>query len=180
MCIEIQKPFILEMLMKKFSCIATVAVCLMSGAAFAQSNVGSFNVVINLTAKCEVNSASVGPATISDLTMNYTSFQTTAATGSTNFNVRCTNGLPYGITLSTPTATDDALNLNYTLNLTSSATHSSGTNASLAGLTATGTDQTYHVHGTIAANQSGTCATSPATCNNAAATNRGRLVTVIY
>jgi spore coat protein U-like protein len=166
--------------MKKIALIAAMGLIGM-GSAMAQSTAtGNFNVVLNLTSKCEINSTNAGAAVISDLTFTtYTSFQTTNATGSTNFNVRCTNTLPYSIGLNNTTSvTDDAVGIAYTLNLSSSSAYSAGTNGTLASLTADGTNQTYYVHGTAASGQAGTCAT--ATCNNSAATNRGRTITVTY
>jgi spore coat protein U-like protein len=167
--------------MKKIALIAALGLLGM-GSAMAQSAAGTFNVVINLTGKCEINSTNTATgAVISDLTMNYTSFQTTPATGSTNFNVRCTNNLPYSIALNTTGDTDNAVQLLYQLNLSSSSTHSAGNNGTLASLTGTGSNQPYYVHGTIGVNQAGNCATFTAGgCNNSTATNRGRTVTVSY
>lgn len=164
--------------MKKIALIAALGLMGM-GSAMAQTATGNFNVVLTLTSKCEINSTNTGAAVISDLSMSYTSFQTTAAQGSTNFNVRCTNNLPYSIGLNnTTTVLDDAVDLNYTLNLSSSATYASGTNGTLASLTGNGGNQTYYVHGTVAANQAGNC--TAASCTNALASNRGRTVTITY
>ncbi len=51
---------------------------------------------INLTSKCEINSANAATgAVINNVVFNYTSFQTAAATSTGGgFNVRCTNSLP--------------------------------------------------------------------------------------
>jgi hypothetical protein len=166
--------------MKKIALIAAMAAALVSSfSAQAATASGTFDVVLNLTSKCEINGTTTPTgAVISDLTLSYTSFQTTAATASTNFSVRCTNGLSYGMALSAAGATDDALNLAYELNLSSSATHATGDNASLTGLTGSSTPSTFYVHGTVTPNQPGTCATT--TCTNAAATNRGRTLTITY
>jgi spore coat protein U-like protein len=136
--------------------------------AYAATAAGTFNVVINLTSKCEINStnASTG-AVINDVVFNYTSFQTTAATSTGGgFNVRCTNSLPYTLALSNLGVTDDAVNLAYTLAL--SATTGTGN----------GTDQAFTVNGTMAAGQAGTCAL--ATCANTAATNKTKTLTITY
>lgn len=163
--------------MKKTVLIAALGLIGM-GSAIAQSPVtGTFNVVINLTSKCEFVTAPT------DLTMSYTSFQTLPATGSMSFGVRCTAGLPYSIGLNnTATVNDSSVLLNYTLNLSNNATHAAGTNGSLTGLSGAtlGATQTYHVHGTIAANQVGNCTTAGGSCTNVAATNRGRTVTITY
>jgi spore coat protein U-like protein len=165
--------------MKKFAYLAIAAASLMASGAFAQTTAtGNFNVVINLTSKCEINSTTTSPATIADLTMDYTSYQTTAATGSTNFNVRCTRDLPYSIALDQTLQLDSSLRLLYTLGLSTSAIHDPARVSTLPGLVADGNNQTYYVHGTIPANESGACAT--ATCDNSAATNRRRTITVSY
>lgn len=140
----------------------------MSGQAATAA--GNFDVVLNLTSKCEINStAGATGAVISPLTMNYTSFQTTAASGSTSFNVRCTNSLPYTVALDAAGAagvTDDAVGLAYTLSL------------SAASGTGTGVDQPITVNGSMIAGQAGTCAL--ASCTNAAATNKQRTLTISY
>src|SRR5260221_7461071 len=62
-------------------------------AAHAGTATGNFNVTVNLTSKCEITA---GPA---DVAFTYTSFQTTAATGTGGaYSVRCTNTLPYSKT----------------------------------------------------------------------------------
>jgi hypothetical protein len=128
---------------------------------------GNFNVNIALTSKCEINStAAATGAVITDIDLTYTSFQTTAATGSTSFNVRCTNGLDYTLGLDSTSVTDAALNLDYTLAL--SATSNTGN----------GANQAYTVAASMAAGQAGTCAT--ATCDNSGSANRQRTLTITY
>ncbi|CAN7518654.1 spore coat protein U domain-containing protein [Polaromonas sp. LjRoot131] len=136
--------------------------------AYAATAAGTFDVVINLTSKCEINSfAAPTGATINNVAFNYTSFQTTAATSTGgDFNVRCTNSLPYTMALSNTGVTDDAVGLAYTLSL------------SAAGGTGNGANQAYTVNGTMAANQAGTC--SGATCTNTAATNKTKTLTITY
>lgn len=128
-----------------------------SGAMAAGTATGQFNVNVTLTPKCEVFTASGLTTTIGDLPMSYTSFQTSASTGSTNFKVRCTNTLGYGLSLDNASLTDGSTGLQLALALSSSATHVSTPTASLSTLTGNGnTGQTYYVHGTLAANQDGT------------------------
>ncbi len=168
-------------MMKKIALIAAMAATAFASSFSAQAATasGTFNVVLNLTSKCEINGTTTATgAVITDLTMSYTSFQTTDSTASTNFSVRCTDGLAYSMALSTAGVTDDALNLGYTLNLSTSATHASANNGSLGSLTGSATPTTYYIHGTVAANQAGTCAST--TCTNAAATNRARTLTITY
>lgn len=130
---------------------------------------GTFNVNITLTSKCEINSANAATgALINNLAMTYTSFQDTGATGSTSFNVRCTDGLNYMLALDNTNVTDDALNLAYTLALSTS----SGTG--------TGTDQPITVNGSIAALQAGKCTEADGVCDNTTATNKQRTLTVSY
>jgi spore coat protein U-like protein len=130
---------------------------------------GTFDVSITLTSKCEINSTNAATgAVINNLAMSYTSFQTAAATGSTSFNVRCTDGLNYSLALDSNSVTDDALNLGYTLAL--SATSGQGN----------GTDQPITVNGSIAALQAGRCNDATGICANTAATNKQRTLTVSY
>src|SRR5687767_9856128 len=79
--------------------------------AYAATAAGTFNVVINLTSKCEINSTNAATgAVINNVVFNYTAFQTTAATSTGGgFNVRCTNSLPYTLALSNSGVTDDAV-----------------------------------------------------------------------
>lgn len=100
--------------------LATAGLIGASVNAQAATATGNFNVSITLTSKCEINStaASTG-AVVSDIALAYTSFQTTAATGSTSFNVRCTNSLPYTLALGVQTAClidkpIDSLTVSYT------------------------------------------------------------------
>jgi opacity protein-like surface antigen len=166
--------------MKKLLIAAAVALSALS-SAHAADVTGNFNVVINLLGKCEINSSATSGAVINDITMSYTSFQATNAQGSTNFNVRCTNNLPYSIALSNTGLEDNAVSLNYTLNLSTASAHASGTNGALTSLAGTGSAQTYYVHGTIASGQAGNCAAFTAGgCSNGAATNRGKVITITY
>lgn len=97
-------------------------------------------VIITTNPQCQF---STPPGTMS---FSYTSFQSTAATGSTQFATRCTSGLPYTMSLGATSGT--LLGLAYSLSL------------SAASGTGTGAAQTYLVNGNIAANQAGICATS--------------------
>ncbi|SDN88881.1 hypothetical protein [Polaromonas sp. JS666] len=150
--------------------IALGLAAIASVPAQAATAAGTFDVVINLTSKCEINSfAAPTGATINNVVFNYTSFQTTAATSTGgDFNVRCTNSLPYTMALSNSGVTDDAVGLAYTLSL------------SAAGGTGNGANQAYTVNGTMAANQAGTCSSSAAACTNAAATNKTKTLTITY
>lgn len=157
--------------MKKLLSIAALSLLTLSSLLTAPLQAatasGQFNVVINLTSKCEINTTNAATGAVIDpLTFTYTSFQLAAATASTAFNVRCTNSLPYTMALSNSGVTDDVVNLAYTLAL------------SAASGTGTGTNQAFSVNGTMALGQAGTCAT--ATCTNALATNRTKTLTITY
>ncbi len=91
--------------MKKLLTAAALSVvALASMPVHAQQSVsGGFNVVINLAATCQIRTPS-----IADLTLAYTSFQTAATTATTNFNLRCTQSLPYTISLQSASATAGA------------------------------------------------------------------------
>jgi hypothetical protein len=101
---------------------------------------------------------SVPPATLS---INYTSFSSTASTGSVNYGVSCTNGTSYTMALSSTSGT--LLGLNYTLSL-------SATGSQLG----TGFQQNYSVNGSIAAGQAGTCAGGTCTAS------QQRTLTITY
>ena len=154
--------------MKKLALVAAFSVMgLATLPSYAATASGTFNVGITLTSKCEINNTndSTG-AVVNDLNFTYTSFQTSAATASSGFNVRCTNNLPYTLALSDSGVTDDAVNLAYTLSL------------SAASGTGNGTNQAFTVNGQMVAGQSGNCAT--ATCSNSAATNKTKTLTITY
>lgn len=111
-------------------------------------------VIITTNPQCQF---STPPGTMS---FSYTSFQSTAAAGSTQFATRCTSGLPYTMSLGASGGT--LLGLAYSLSL------------SAAGGTGTGAAQTYSVNGSIAANQAGVCATS------ACAASAPQTITISY
>ncbi len=111
-------------------------------------------VIITTNPQCQF---STPPGTMS---FSYTSFQPTAATGSTQFATRCTSGLTYTMSLGATSGT--LLGLSYSLSL------------SAASGTGTGAAQTYSVNGSIAANQVGVCATS------ACAASAPQTITISY
>lgn len=123
----------------------------------------TFAVSVITTNSCQIN-VSPGP-----ITFIYTSFQAGPSVGSNSFGVRCTTGLFYSLSLDATSVLDNAVDLNYTLAL--SAPSSTGT----------GVTQSFTVDGSMPAGQAGTCAAGPpATCSNAAATNKTRTITVTY
>jgi len=130
--------------------LLSTAVATFLAAAMPVSNAATtnanFNVTVNLTAACEIST------TPTDVAFTYTSFQAGVAnsTGG-SFGVRCTNTLPYTLSLDSTTGT--VIGLNYSLSVP-------------AGGTGNGAEQVYAITGTMAAGQSGTCATTPpGTCN---------------
>jgi len=121
-----------------------VAAMPVSHAATTNAN---FNVTVNLTATCEIST------TPTDVAFTYTSFQAGVAnsTGG-DFGVRCTNTLPYTLSLDSTTGT--VIGLNYSLSVPAATFNGNGL------------EQLYAITGTMAAGQSGTCATTPpGTCN---------------
>lgn len=120
----------------------------------------NFNVAIITTNSCQISSP---PDTVN---FNYTSFQTTAATATTNFDARCTTALPYDVKVSTPTG--PVLGLTYTLSVSPSSV------SDMKSATGTGLPQNHIIYGSIPANQSGVCATS--TCTDTAA----QTITISY
>lgn len=146
-----------KLLISAIAALVTLAAIIPVAQAAATAN---FNVVINLTSACQITTAP------GDITFNYTSLQGSAATPTSSYAVTCTNLLPYTMSVSGASVTDDAVNLAYDLTL--SATVGVGSGAS----------QPYTVNGNMAAGQAGTCAT--ASCTNALATNKTKTLTITY
>lgn len=138
---------------------------LVGGAAQAATATSNFNVNITLTSTCVLGA-------VPNLAMSYTSFQGTAATGTSNFTVQCTNTLPFSLSLDSASVTDGTTGLAYTLALSSSATHSVGPTGTLGGQSGTGASATYYVHGNVAASQGGTATAGTA--------NNTRTLTITY
>ena len=135
-----------------YDTLLTASLQLSSGGAVVAST--PFITTVSIESLCFVGqsgSPNPAPGTVvpSVLALNYTSFSATPQTGVMGFTVNCTRNTPYTLSLSPATGT--LLGLNYSLSL-------SDTDA-----TGTGLAQPYTVTGTIAAGQSGTCAT--ATCS---------------
>ena len=148
-------------MLRKYALGFAVVACGLASSAMAATASGQFNVGVTLTPKCEVFSGAGATGTlttgINNLNMTYTSFQTGATTGTTSFQVRCTNSQSYSMDLDSASLTDGATGLNYTLNLTSNSSHASAANTSISSATGNGhTGQMYYVHGTIPAAQDGT------------------------
>ena len=133
----------------------TVTMTLLN-SALTQIDTDTFAVSIINTTSCQFTTP---PGTIS---FNYTSFQTTPATASTPYSVRCTTGVSYTPSLSATGGT--LLNLTYTLALSNPAT-----------VSANGLPQNYTINGSIPAGLAGTC--SSATCISAPQT---RTLTITY
>lgn len=161
------------MIKQSVTAIAIGLGMMMTGQASAATGSGQFNVNVSLTSKCEIFNGSGATGTIGDIALNYTSFQTSASTSSTNFNVRCTNTLPYSMSLDQASVTDGTTGLAYTLNLNTSSTHNATANDTLGSQTGNGnTGRTYYIHANIAANQDGT--------STAGTANNQRTLTITY
>ena len=147
--------------MKKLLLVtALLGIGAMSLPAHAATATGNFDVTINLTSACQVASSPTAH-------FEYTSFQTSASTFSSSFDIRCTNGLPItGIALDSTSVTDAATNLAYTLLLGTLPTQGTGAN------------QSVPLTGSMPANQAGTC--GGATCENTSSNNKQRTLTITY
>lgn len=150
--------------------IALVALLVASGLAaslpaHAAPLTPTFNVNIGLSTGCVISTA---PAAVSfTYVFNQGSAQPLDTNGS--FGVRCSKNLTYSLALDGGGSyVDNATDLAYTLSL------------SAASATGSGAAQTYTITGSMAASQSGTCASSATTCDNTAATNKTRTITVTY
>lgn len=107
-------------------------------------NTSAFGVSVLTTNTCQI---AVAPG---NLNFAYTSFQASAGTANTTYGVRCTTALLYTMALDATSGT--LLGLNYSLAIAPSSTG-----------VGTGATQTYTINGTIAASQSGTCASAVCT-----------------
>jgi hypothetical protein len=117
----------------------SVVAALASLPAHALTATGAFDVQVNLYPKCEVTIAA------SPLVLNYVSFQTSASTNTMAAGIKCTNTLPYSLSIAgTSGASGTLVGLPYTL-------------AVPAGGTGNGASQSINVTGTIAANEGGNC-----------------------
>lgn len=148
-------------------------------AQAATTTTSTFAVAVTLTPKCFVNIDTTGPASqaTTNIALAYAAFQTGTSTGSTLFNVRCSNTLPYSIAI-TPD-TNSAAGITYFLKVVAggvaSFTGATGGGA-LAALVGSGVDQPYTVGAQAAAGQAGTCAVG-AGCT---ATSTNHTITVTY
>lgn len=151
----------------------TGAFCMNANALTA---VGNFNVAVSLQSQCQINTINPsGAATITDIAIAYTSFQTAVTNASTTFNVRCTNTLPFSLSLDSGTGA--ASGINYLLSLGTAATTNIVTAvSSLASQVGTGVNVAYFVSATAAAGQAGTSTVSTAPT----AVNSARTVTITY
>jgi spore coat protein U-like protein len=156
--------------MKRYLLSVAALLLVVASPVRAVTATNTFNVSITLNSACQV-------VTVPTIAFTYTSFQTTAATASSSFNVQCTNtksitsilldngagGLATGLSQS---YTDSATGLAYSLTL--SGVPSAGTGAA----------QAVSISGSMASGQSGSC--NAATCTNAASTNATRTITITY
>lgn len=151
---------------KQLAIASVLGASVLAAPAFAGTGStppASFNVNITLTPKCEVFASGAATSTISDITMAYTAFQTSDQDSNTNFQVRCTDTMPYGVALSGTNGVsgssgsfrDTNSDLVYTLNLGATSTPG-GTNLALGTEVGNGnTGKTYYVAARFAKGQSG-------------------------
>lgn len=140
-------------------------------SAFGATASGNFTVSLTLTPKCEITGAT------GNLNVSYTSWQGTASTGSTSFNMRCTTNLAYTVALdNSGTYTDPATSLDYTLKLSAnSASPAVGDTFSMSGTGNGAVAETFYVHANLASGQTGTC-NSLTACT----TTNARTLTITY
>jgi len=129
-----------------------------SGFTQTTARTTSFTTAAVIPNLCTISSA---PGNIS---LAYTSFQTTAATASTSFAVRCAINTSYTMALDATSGT--LVGLNYGLALSNTGT-----------IVGTGLPQSASITATIAAGQSGTCNASNGSTCSATAT---RTLTITY
>jgi spore coat protein U-like protein len=140
---------------KRLAVALAVAAAFAIPSAQAGTAAPTFNVTVTLTSKCQVTTAPT------DVAFTYTSFQGAAATASSTYGVKCTNTLPYTMTLDNA-ATNTVAGLTYAIAL------------SAASGTGNGAAQSYTINGTMASGQGGTCALG--SCSG----TEGRTLTITY
>lgn len=118
-------------------------------AQYPDSDAGALTSAETLNYQVGVTSQCVFSLQPHPIVFNYTSFSPTAQVASQNVDIRCSDTLPWTVSIPTPSGT--LLGLNYSLV------------PSPASGTGTGAGQAITVTGTIAAGQAGTC--SGATCS---------------
>jgi hypothetical protein len=115
---------------------------LFSGTSNTVMSTGTFSVAIHVSSTCNITT------TPAPLVFNYTSFGP-LLNPTTTLGVKCTNLLPYTVTLDSPT-TGNLLGLDYSLALLPA----SGVGGGIGG----GSPERIHtITGTMAAGQAGTC-----------------------
>lgn len=124
--------------------------------AHAATATGNFDVTINLTSGCKIDTSATG------LTMEYVAFGS-EVTASTSVKVTCTDQLGYLLALDGNT-TNNVTGLTYTLDMP------------VTDGTGNGLEQTYAVDATIAAGQAGACPTTGTGCSG----TDTRTLTVTY
>ena len=159
--------------MKKLAVLVAAlgAATLGSGVSEAANTSGTFNVNITLNSSCTLGA-------IAPVTFVYASLGGAAASGGGGFTMLCTNTLPYSFGLQAGNAAavpPGAASINVTDNSGINLSYTINAPASGAG---NGATQNLTVGGTMAAGQSGTCAT--ASCTNAASTNNINTLIVTY
>jgi spore coat protein U-like protein len=142
---------------------------------------GNFNVVINLTAVCAVNSTGNG-------SVNFTSLSGQTAATAATASITCTNALPYTVTLNGTGASnvysytdtyaagtnDNGTDLSYTLTLAQSG--GTGTLSTAGANAGSGAAQTYSITPAISGSASGRCATAGGACSN----TKAHVLTITY
>lgn len=153
---------------KKLAIASVLGTAMLAGPGFAATTTSAgFTVGVTLTSKCEFTAA------LPAIALTYESFQTDASTSSKNFDVRCTNDLPFSLLIDGGTTgsgtysssyIDADTQLSYSLKLDGTGADSastSNTSGVLSGVKGSGTTaKTFKITGTIAGNQSGTTQTA--------------------
>jgi hypothetical protein len=163
--------------MKKFAMSAIVAAAMAGTAAHAAgSDTATFDVTLTLTPTCIVTTTSGGAkaTAVGDINIAYSAFQTTAGTGSTNFYVRCSTSLNYGVALDASNGiVDGTTGLSYNLALKTANTGDASTAVgSLTGQTGVAAGTQYFVQAYVGPDQPGT--------NTPGTANKTRTITVSY
>ncbi len=129
-------------------------------AQYPNSDAGDLSPSVPAAYTVGVNNQCVFNTFPTGMSFNYTSFSATAQVQTRNFDLRCSNTLPWSLAVSP--ASNVLLGLTYNIAVTPAAGNG------------TGNDQIITLTGTIPANQAGTCSGSSCTAT------QGHTVTITY
>lgn len=131
----------------KAAFIASAVAASVSAAHAAGTATANFDVIVNLASACQISTAP------GNITLNYSAFSAANVSGTTTFNVRCSQGLLYNVSM--PISGAD--NIGTTLGLTYTVGVTAGGTTNVVGVAAAPGNQ-HTITADIGAGQPGICA----------------------